>query len=425
MSNLFDICRLNKLFMQAHDHRFDIQGISLTDLSQEFGTPLYVYDADSIETQFNSLKNAFDADLDVKIKYAAKALTNLSILKLLKKIGSGLDVVSIQEAQIGIKAGFNASEIMYTPNCVAFEEIEEAVALGLTLNLDNLPFLEMFGRKYGNSVPLCIRINPHIEAGGNEKIKTGHVESKFGISIEQIEDIYRIVKEYNVHIAGVHVHTGSDFGEIEVFLKGAAVIFDVAAHFPNLKFLDFGSGFKVAYKHGDKVTDIKKLGQKMSEVFKAFCEKYGRKLELWFEPGKYLVSESGYLLTKANVIKETPAATFIGVDSGLNHLIRPMMYGSYHEIYNASNPTGPTKEYAVVGYICETDTFGWGRQIAETKMGDIIVFKNAGAYGFSMSSNYNSRFRPAEVLVYKGEAYLIRKRETMDDVMRTQVEVVI
>jgi diaminopimelate decarboxylase len=409
--------------MPSISHPTEIQGVKFTDLAAQFGTPLYVYDADSIKSQFDILNNAFSKDIDVRIKYAAKALTNVNILRWMRKIGAGLDVVSIQEARIGMKAGYLPDEIMYTPNGVAFEEIEEAVNLGLMINLDSLSFLELFGQKYGASVPLCIRVNPHVEAGGNEKIKTGHAESKFGISIEQIQEVYRLVEKHQMKIAGVHVHTGSDFGDVEVFLTVAEVIFGAASHFQHLKFLDFGSGFKVAYKAGDKVTDMKKLGEKMSQAFKKFCERYGRPLELWFEPGKFLVSESGYLLSKVNVVKETPATTFIGVDSGLNHLIRPMMYGSYHEIYNVSNPSGELKEYSVVGYICETDTFGWGRKISETQRGDIMVFKNAGAYGFSMSSNYNSRFRPAEVLVHQGKALLIRKRETMEDVMRTQVDI--
>jgi len=409
--------------MSAQKQIASIQGIAFTDLAKQFGTPLYVYNAESIKKQFDTLNGAFDKAVPLRIKYAAKALTNISILKLMKQIGAGLDVVSIQELHIGIKAGFKASEIMYTPNCVAFEEIEEAVKLGVTLNLDSLPFLELFGQKYGNTVPLCIRINPHVEAGGNEKIKTGHAESKFGISIEQLEEVYSLVEKYNIQISGLHVHTGSDFGDIDVFIKVAELMFGVASQFKQLRFLDFGSGFKVAYKEGDKVTDIARLGQKMSEAFQAFCGRYGKQLELWFEPGKYLVSECGFLLAQATVIKKTPATTFIGVDTGLNHLIRPMMYNAYHSIFNASNPDGEIKKYSVVGNICETDTFGWDRQITETKIGDIIAFKNAGAYGFSMSSNYNSRLRPAEVLIYNGKAFLIRERENLEDVLRNQIEV--
>jgi diaminopimelate decarboxylase len=408
--------------MQFQDHRFEIQGIALTDLCTQYGTPLYVYDASSIRQQFETLSKAFE-NVPLKVKYAAKALTNLTILKFMKKIGAGLDVVSIHELHLGIRAGFQASEIMFTPNCVDFAEIEEAISLGAMLNIDNLPFLEKFGQKYGHTVPLCIRVNPHIEAGGNHKIKTGHTESKFGISVEQMQEVYAIVSQYNIHITGVHVHTGSDFGDVHVFLKGAEVVYEIATHFPELEFLDFGSGFKVAYQEGDKTTDIADLGQKMSASFLNFCDRYGKKLDLWFEPGKYLVSQAGLLLAKATVVKKTPATTFVGVDTGLNHLIRPMMYGSYHDILNISNPEGEVANYSVVGYICETDTFGWERKMTETKEGDIIAFKNAGAYGFSMSSNYNSRPRPAEVFVHNGKAHLIRKRETLEDILHNQVEV--
>jgi diaminopimelate decarboxylase len=341
----------------------------------------------------------------------------------LRKAGAGLDVVSIQEAQLGLLAGFAPDEILYTPNCVSFEEIKEAVTMGLIINIDNISILEQFGHAYGNKVPCCIRINPHIAAGGNTKIQTGHIDSKFGISILQLRHVLRIIKTNNIQVIGLHVHTGSDFLNADVFLKGAELVFDAAVDFEDLQFIDFGSGFKVAYKEGDVVTDLDELGKKMKTAFTSFCKTYGRDLEIWFEPGKFLVSECGYLLVRTNVIKTTPATVFVGVDSGLNHLIRPMMYDAYHDIINVSNPAGTQRVYTVVGYICETDTFGWDRKLAEVREGDILAFKNAGAYGFSMSSNYNSRLRPAEVLVYNGEAHLIRKRETLDDLLRNQVEI--
>ncbi len=408
--------------MQLENNNYHIQGVQITDLCKEFGTPLYVYNAAKIENQYLRLKNAFSG-VNVKIKYAAKALTNQAILKLLRKAGAGIDVVSLQELQLGLMAGFLPTDIMFTPNCVAFEEIRQAVKLGVTVNIDNIPFLAQFGAEYGNGYPVCIRLNPHIEAGGNIKIMTGHKASKFGISIDQIDEVYEVVKKYNLDIAGVHVHSGSDFKSADAFIKAADVLFEVAKNFSNLKFLDFGSGFKVAYKADDHATDIEELGKKMTAHFKNFCQSYGRELELWFEPGKFLVSESGYLLCTANVVKPTPAATFVGVDTGLNHLIRPMMYGAYHSIINISNPSGAVQPYNVVGYICETDTFGTDMPMAEVKAGDIIGMLNAGAYGFSMSSNYNSRFRPAEVLIYQGNAHLIRKREVMEDLTRNQVEI--
>ena len=408
--------------MQLTNTGYSIQGLSVLEISHEFGTPLYVYDGEKILFQYQRLKNAFKG-VNIKIKYAAKALTNQAILKLLRSAGAGIDVVSLQELQLGLRAGYLPTDIMFTPNCVAFEEIMEAAQLGVTLNIDNIPFLEKFGKTYGSSKPVCIRINPHIEAGGNIKIMTGHKASKFGISIDQIEEVYAVVAKYQLNVEGIHVHSGSDFKSADAFIKAADILFGVAKNFISLRFLDFGSGFKVAYKEGDHATDIEELGNKMSQHFQQFCTSYGKNLELWFEPGKFLVSEAGILLAKTNVVKPTPACTFVGVDTGLNHLIRPMMYGAYHSMVNISNATGEQKAYNVVGYICETDTFGADISLHEVKEGDVIAMLNAGAYGFSMSSNYNSRFRPAEVLVHQGKAHLIRKREEMEDLLRNQIDI--
>jgi diaminopimelate decarboxylase len=408
--------------MELSNGSYKVQNLSLTSLASEFGSPLYVYDADKIVHQLKTLKTAF-SNSDVKIKYAAKALTNLSVLKLLNKYGSDVDVVSIQEAQLALLAGFRSSQIMYTPSGVDFGEIIEAVNAGLTVNLDNLSVLQKFGEKYKDTYPCSIRLNPHIMAGGNYKISTGHSNSKFGISVFQLPEIHEIVNKHKIKVNGLHIHTGSDITESEVFIKMAEILFGVARDFPHLKFIDFGSGFKVAYKEGDIVTNVYDLGLKLTKAFNEFCQQYGRKLEMHFEPGKFVVSEAGYLLVKVNVVKATPSVTFAGVNSGLNHLIRPMMYDSYHDIVNISNPTGPQKLYTVVGYICETDTFGSDRKLNEVREGDILAFKNAGAYGFSMSSNYNSRFKPAEVMIINGKAKLIREREKMEDLLRGQVEI--
>ncbi len=397
-----------------------IQGVSLISIANQFGTPVYVYDGEKIVNQVNALQQAFSGG-SLKIKYATKALSNINILKLIKKAGAGVDAVSIEEVKLGLLAGFLGSEIIYTPNCVSFAEVQEAVSLGVMINLDNLPILEEFGLTYGNSVPVCIRLNPSIMAGGNAKISVGHDKSKFGISIALLPQIVEIVEKNKLLITGLHIHTGSDIYDAAVFLKGAKVVFDAAFQFPNLKFLDFGGGFKMAYKPDDLSTDIEKVGQKVTEAFQDFCTKYGRQLELWLEPGKFLVSECGYLIVKANVVKETPMITFVGVDSGLNHLIRPMLYDAYHGVYNLSNPDGEKVKYDVVGYICETDTLASERELPIVKTGDLLVFRNAGAYGFSMASNYNSRLRPAEVLVWQGKANIIRKREIFEDLVKNQV----
>ncbi|WP_057936961.1 diaminopimelate decarboxylase [Algoriphagus resistens] len=406
--------------MSAPQHPTQLQGVSLESIASEFGTPVYVYDGEKVVSQIKSLQSAF-ATVPLRIKYATKALSNINILKLVKKAGEGVDAVSIEEIKSCMLAGFAASEIMYTPSGVNFKEIKEAVELGVMINLDSIPLMEEFGAAYGNTKPACIRLNPHIMAGGNAKISVGHIQSKFGISIQQLPEVLEVVKKHDIKIVGLHIHTGSDILDAEIFLRGGNVLFDAAMNFPDLTFLDFGGGFKVAYKSGDPSTDIEEVGTKVSAAFNQFCEKYGRKLELWLEPGKFLVSESGYLIVESNVVKKTPQITFVGVDSGLNHLIRPMMYDAFHDVYNLSNPEGKLNPYNVVGYICETDTLAKDRMLATVSKGNLLVFKNAGAYGFSMSSNYNSRLRPAEVLVWEGKAQLIRKREVFEDLLRHQV----
>ncbi|MEI2750863.1 MAG: diaminopimelate decarboxylase [Ferruginibacter sp.] len=392
----------------------------LKAIAQEFGTPVYVYHAEKITAQYHKLTKAFKSS-KAKIFYACKALTNIAVLKHVHSIGASLDCVSINEVRLGLLAGFDKENILFTPNCVDFNEILEAKELGVHINIDNISLLEQFGNSFGNSYPVCIRLNPHIMAGGNFKISTGHIDSKFGISIHQMRHIERIVKTTNLSVEGIHMHTGSEIKDINVFLMGLEVMFSMADHFPNLKYIDLGSGFKVSYQPGDKETDVQTLGEKVAEAFQKFEAESGKKPEVWFEPGKYMVSQAGYFLVKANVIKQTPATVFVGVNSGFNHLIRPMMYDAYHHIENISNLQGTPRIYTVVGNICETDTFAWDRTINEVRESDILAIHNAGAYGFEMASTFNSRVRPAEVLVKNGEASLIRKRETLEDLLKNQV----
>lgn len=395
---------------------------NLLAIANEFGSPVYVYDSSKIISQYDRLSDAFKKVKRLKLNYAVKALSNIAILKLMNSLGAGLDTVSVQEVELGLKAGVKPSNIVFTPNGVSLEEIEEVSALGVQINIDNLSILEQFGTKHPN-VPVCIRMNPHVMAGGNSKISVGHIDSKFGISIHQIPHILRIVENTRMHINGIHMHTGSDILDIEVFLRACEILFETAMNFKNLDFIDFGSGFKVPYKLGDIETNIEEFGSKMTKRFNTFCKEYGKELTLGFEPGKFLVSEAGYFLAKVNVIKQTTSTVFAGIDSGFNHFIRPMFYNSHHEIINISNPKGRERFYSVVGYICETDTFATNRRISEINEGDTIAFKNAGAYCFSMSSNYNSRYRPAEVLWHEGKAHLIRKRERFDDLTKNQVDI--
>ena len=408
--------------MRLNGEKYQLSGeIDPIYLCNKSGVPLYVYDTSIMKRQYEKLFNAFEVP-SLKINFACKALNNITVLKYMRSLWAGLDTVSIEEVRLGLESGYDPHSIIYTPNCVSIEEIELAIEAGVRINIDNISTLEQIGTKHPN-LPVCIRINPHIMAGGNSKISTGHIDSKFGISIHQMPHVLRIVDAIGLKVEGVHMHTGSDILDVDVFLEGAEILLKIARHFKHLDYIDFGSGFKVPYKTDDISTDIEELGEKISERFNKFCQKYGRDLTLMFEPGKFLVSEAGFFFAKVNVIKQTTSTVFAGIDSGLNHLIRPMFYNAHHTILNASNPTGKPRIYTVVGYICETDTFGVNRLIPQLHEDDILCFLNAGAYCFTMSSNYNSRLRPAEVLIHEGKDYLIRKRETMEDLLKNQIDI--
>ena len=400
-----------------------LSSAQLSAIASEFGTPVYIYHAERIKEQFEQLQTAFKTS-DTRFFYACKALTNLNILRYVKSIGCNIDCSSINEVLLAVKAGFDKKNILYTSNNIAFSEIEMAQQLGVNINIDSLSNLDKFGKKFGHGYPVGIRLRPNIMAGGNLKISTGHEKSKFGIPLEQIDKVLHIVEHTRLKIHALHIHTGSEIKDVEVFAKGIEVLFGIAARFPELQVFDFGGGFKVPYKPGEEGTDIIQLGKKVAEEMAWFEEKYNRHMQVWFEPGKFLVSEAGYFIAKVNVMKETGNTIFAGVDTGLNHFIRPMFYGAYHIIDNISNPSGIEKKYHVVGNICETDTFAEDRLLNEVREGDYLVFKNAGAYGFEMASSYNSRFKPAEVMVKDGKAHLIRRRDGLEDLLRNIVELV-
>ena len=392
----------------------------LIQVAKEFGTPVYVYHAEKISAQFKKLTTAFNGS-NVVFFYACKALTNISVLKHILSVGANIDCSSVNEVKLALHAGFAPQNVLYTSNGIGFDEIAEAKELGVNINIDSLSNLEKFGKAYGHSYPVGIRLRPNIMAGGNLKISTGHDKSKFGIPVEQLDQLLAIISHHNIYISNLHIHTGSEIKDVEIFVKGIEVLFDIIPHFKELKSIDLGGGFKVPYKVGDAETDIEMLAQKVKESFDNHPQ--AKDLQIWFEPGKFLVSECGYFVTQVNVLKETAATTFVSVNSGFNHLIRPMFYDSYHRIENISNPNGSEKKYSVVGNICETDTFAWDRKLNEVREGDYLVFYNAGAYGFEMSSNFNSRYKPAEVLIKEGVAHLVRKRDVLDDLLKNQMEI--
>jgi diaminopimelate decarboxylase len=394
----------------------------LIQLATEFGTPLYVYHAEKIKAQYERLQHAF-AQTNTRFFYACKALTNTSILKYINSLGAGVDCSSIFEVRLALYAGFLPKNILYTSNGINFTEIEEAQALGVNINIDSLSNLEKFGKKYGHTYPVGVRLRPNILAGGHIKISTGHDKSKFGIPVDQIQKVLDLVAEFDIFVNDLHIHTGSDIKDVDVFVKGIEKLFEVIPHFRDLESVDLGGGFKVPYEQGDTETDIELLAKKVGEAFADHPNPGGRQLQVWFEPGKFFVSAAGYFITRVNVIKETSSAVFVSVDSGFNHLIRPMFYDAYHRIENISNPGGTERKYSVVGNICETDTFAWDRDIKEVREGDYLVFYNAGAYGFEMSSNFNSRLRPAEILIKDGKPLVIRKREIFEDLLKNQPDV--
>jgi len=396
----------------------------LLQAANSFGTPLYVYDSQRITKQYNKLVNAFSG-YDTRIFYACKALTNINILKHLFNLGSNVDCSSLNEVKLAIHTGFTPDRIVYTSNGISFSEILEVANFGVYINIDSISNLIKFGKHFGATYPVGLRIRPNIMGGGNIKISTGHDMSKFGIPIEQMPEVLEIVTQYDLKVNVLHLHTGSDIKDVAVFVQGVEVIYDLIPSFPYLTCIDLGSGFKVPYRNGDKETDIVHLAELLKDVFNNHPNAItGQRFQLWIEPGKFLVSQSGYLVTQVAVIKDTPKTCFAGVDTGFNHLIRPMFYDAYHFIDNISNPEGEKKAYTVTGNICETDTFATDRKLPEIREGDYLVFYNAGAYGFEMSSNFNSRFKPAEVLLHNNELHLIRRRDNIEDLLLNQIEAI-
>ena len=394
----------------------------LKEAALKFGTPIYLYDLKIIENQFDKLNKGLSVLENYKIHFAAKSLSNISILKFIKKMGAGLDAVSIEEVMIGLKCGFNKDEILYTPNGVSFDEIKQAFKLGVKINLDSIESVKDFVNEFGNQ-SITVRINPGIYAGGNDNVSVGHSKSKFGIPEERIDELLDMEKKGKIKVTGLHIHTGSDITKNNEFKEGIKKIFSIARDFKNIESIDLGGGIKIPYFKNDTLTNLNDYVKEISKELKKFELEFKKKLKLIFEPGKFLVSDCGFFITKVNYIKSTKTKDFLQVDSGFNHLLRPTLYGSHHEIINLSNPAGKKKEYDVVGYICEKDTFAEKRKISEASIGDLICFKNAGAYGFNMSSNYNSRLKPAEVCIHNNKILKIRETQSLNDLLLGQIDI--
>ena len=408
------------------NNKFYIDKFSCEDLIAEFGSPLYVYNGQTFRDRFNSLANAFDYP-KIRIYYACKSNTNINVLKIFKELGSNVDTVSPGEIFIALKAGFKPEDLLFTPNNPSSEEIKYAIDRNIMVTVGSLSIIEEYA-KIGGSRDICIRVNPDIGFGHHGYVITGGPKSKFGIYFDQMDRARDLASKLGLNIKGIHAHIGSGILEVDQFIEAMDMVLKTAGTMGDLDFVDFGGGIGVPYKPEEKPFDLDNFGKKASDFMRDFSGKYGRGLEFCFEPGKYLTAEAGYLLIKVTNRKETPLYKFVGTDSGFNHLIRPILYGSYHNIINCSNPDGKAEEVVVAGNICESgDVFTVGpdgpepRKIPEAKIGDILAITHAGSYGFTMASNYNSRPRPAEVLIEDGKVRLIRKRETLEDLIANQV----
>lgn len=385
---------------------------SLASVAHTHGTPTYVYFANRIQRNIDHFRNSFKG-LPVSLRYAMKALSHPKVLGVVNQAGAGVEAVSPMEAKLALHAGIPKDQIIFTPSNTTWEEYAQVIEQGILTTLDSLPVLQKFAETYGSSVPCMLRINPDVMAGDNYHVATGYAESKFGIAVAAKDEILEIVSSYKLDVVGLHVHTGSDIADLVAFSDTAKVIFNLAQDIHSVRIIDLGSGFKVPYQPGKQGTDLVAV----ADAIRPLYEPFDREIEIWFEPGKFLVSNAGFLLTQVNIVKEAGEKQLACVNSGLNHLLRPMMYDAYQHIENLSQRREQVT-YDVVGNICETDTLGEDVTLNKVEAGDILAIHSAGAYGITMASNYNFRSRPAEVLVQGEKIQLISKRETFEELIK-------
>ncbi len=407
--------------MESVNNMMWLGGCSVEDLLREFGSPLYVYEADSIYSQYRKLRKSF-AEVPVQIHYAMKANYNPAILKILLEEGAWIDAVAPMEAQLALEVGFPSERILFTGNNVGLNELEYCLEHNIPINIESLTLLEKYGEKYPGT-EVSVRINPGVGSGHHAHCITGGPQSKFGVYHDRLKTIQEIVRKYDLSLIGIHSHIGTGILEPEPMIEAVEMVLSIARQLHNLQFIDFGGGFGVPYHPDQKPLDVETLGQKMTARFQKFCKEYGSDVKLKIEPGRYLIANAGTLLATVTNMKQTPQYQFVGMDTGFNHLLRPAMYGSYHRIYNASRMEGKMDSVILAGNICETgDVFNHTsnglepRWLPRLQLGDCVAIADTGAYGMCMSSHYNMRPRPAEVMVEQGQARLIRRRDTYQDI---------
>lgn len=396
-----------------------LSGVPITSIASRYGTPTYAYSLDVIGERYDSLFRQIGWPR-LGIFYAMKANSNVDILRFLKGKGSGIDAVSYGDVLLARRLGFPPGRIIYTANNVVEDELDLAAKSGATINIGDIPRLESFGRSHPGA-GVCIRVNPEVLAGEHELVRTAGALSKFGILPDYIPEAKRICRRHSLRVIGIHEHTGSGIKDTSAIFRSVGATLELAKGFPDLEFVDFGGGFKVRYDPREHDVDYGRFGMRISGMFSRFCESYGRRLEMRFEPGKYLVSQCGVLVVRVNTVKDNRGVRIAGVDSGFSQLIRPVLYGAYHHIANCSNPGGRPAGYTVAGDICEGgDVFARDRPVPRVREGDVLAIQNAGAYCYSMASTYNNRPLPAEVVVSHGRSRLSTRRPGFGEFVRRQ-----
>ncbi|MGZ7116097.1 MAG: diaminopimelate decarboxylase [Methanobacterium sp.] len=406
-----------------------IGGADALELTEKYKTPLYVVDENKVRNNFRRVNNAFSSQYkDFKIFYACKANTNLAVMRILQQEGSGIDAVSPGEIYTALLAGFGPEKILYTGNNVTDDELKFAVDSGVIINLDSVSALHRLTKLCNpHEVKISFRVNPKVGAGHHEHCITGGDLSKFGIMEEEAVEVYQKAADMGYKIAGIHTHIGSGILDPEPFMLAVETLMDVAGRVHqegniDLEFIDFGGGLGIPYTPNEKKLDINKFAKEITDLYKEKLNEYdlGRP-SMCIEPGRYIAGDASILLTKLNTIKQS-YRKFAGIDAGFNTLLRPSMYGSYHHIVVANKPDAENiQNIDIAGNICESgDLFARDRPMPKLDEGDILAIFNAGAYAFSMSSQYNSRPRPMEVLVNNGESEVIRERETYADILSKQ-----
>ncbi|MDR2900449.1 MAG: diaminopimelate decarboxylase [Treponema sp.] len=396
------------------------------DLVKEYGSPLYVYNESILRERCRELKSLVDYPRFF-VNYSVKANTSLAILKIVHEEGLLADVLSPGEMFLNLKAGFKPEEIFFVSNNAGDEEFLFAIERGILVSVDSVSQLERYG-KLNPGGRVAVRFNPGVGAGHHKKVVTGGSETKFGVNAEYIADVKSLLEKYDLKLAGINQHIGSLFMTGEPYIDGVKNLLEIAKQFDGLEFIDIGGGLGIPYhkQEGEVRLDLKALGEKLSPILNDFAAAYGGNLSFKMEPGRYVVAECGVLLGKVNAIKHNGTKKFIGTDIGFNVLMRPVMYDAHHdiEIYRSSNvPSVKEEAVTIVGNICESgDILAADRLLPEIHEDDVLGVLDAGAYGYAMGSIYNSRPRPAEIMIKEdGSVVLTRKRGTLEQLLANQI----